>query len=92
MVKLFLKYFLNDWNFIKVILKPSFCQLAHFTRKLVMRVLGLFLDKLFEYMHCMVILMLVGDGCHTLGGESVKSVWLDCHGDYEVVRWCTFGG
>ena len=32
----------------------------------------------------MWILMLVGVGCHTFGGESVNSIRLDCYG---VMRW-----
>ena len=44
---MFLKYFLNNWSFVKVILKLDFTD-DTFYEKIDLRLLGLFLDTPFE--------------------------------------------
>ena len=48
MVNLILKYFLNDWNFIKIILKSNFFFINTFYEKISVRLLDMFLDTFFE--------------------------------------------
>ena len=90
-INLFLKCFIIKLHFYKSKFETTwFCRLACLTRKLVWSYWAYFLTHFSRYMNCMVILMLIGIGCHTFGGESVNSIWPDCHENYMVARYCTF--
>ena len=52
-----------------------------FYEKTGVRLLYLFLDTSFKISHYVIILTLVGVECHIVGGESVNTIWPDCHGD-----------
>ena len=73
-VNLVLKYFLIKLYFYTCNFKIQFCQLAHFTRKLVQGYKTNFWTHFSRYKHYMVILMLVGVRCHNFNGGSVNLI------------------
>ena len=67
-------------KFYKSNFKTQFFLNGTFYEKIGMWLLCLILTRFLRYMYNMTILMLVSVRCHTVGGESVNSVGLDCHG------------
>ena len=89
-VNLILKYLLNNWNFIKIILKASFAD-WHVLRENWCETIRLVFRHTFrdicidgDFDASPSILTLVGIGCHTLGEESINFVGPECHG---ITRW-----
>ena len=66
--------FSKQLEFYKSNFETRFCRLERFTRKLLQGYYVCFWTCLSRYMHCMMILTLLGAGCHTVGGESVNSI------------------
>ena len=66
-------------EFYKCNFEIWFFRMTRFTRKLVWGCYAYFWIHFSRYTYYMMILMLVGAGCCTISGESINSVWLDCH-------------
>ena len=92
MANLILKYFINYSYFIKITSKSSFFFKDTFYEKIVVRLVGLFLDTPFK------IYTLHGNfdanRCQMshLQWRVCKLSWTKLSRDYEVGSCCTFGG
>ena len=63
-----------NYNFYNNNFEARFCQLAHFTRKLVLSLNDRFWLCVMRYEHCMVFLELVGTIYRTFDEDSINSV------------------
>ena len=69
-----LKYFIIKLNFYKNNFETRFCQLTHFTRKLVQDCYACICTYFSRHDYYMEFWELVGIECRTFGRESVNSV------------------
>ena len=82
MVNLFLKYFLNNWNFIKLIWNPVL-SIDTFYEKLVWGYMPFF-GHVFRDVTTAWCFGAIRIRCRTFGGDSIEPIWLDC---YRISWW-----